>query len=155
MAEGELKNVILDTNFFVDMFRFKVSLEDIEDVAGTECNFWVVEESVSELKKLKLKEAKVAVQLVEDEEKAKDVLGQVIGVLRVGKHVATADEAITELIEERKELTKNHKIRKDNGAKRRIMNFIVATNDAKLRKQIKALSTRVIYLRARKHLEMG
>ena len=148
------KNVIFDTNFFVDMFRFKVSFEDVEDLVGTDCNFWVAEESVAELRKLKVKGAKIALQMIEDKEKAEEVLGRPVGILRIDKNVANADEAIITLIKERKELSHSDKIKKDREAKKKVMNFVVATNDAKLRKQIKTLGTKVIYLRARKHLEI-
>jgi rRNA-processing protein FCF1 len=45
---------------------------------------------------------------------------------------------------------------KENAAAQtsQITQTIVATNDAELRKRIKALGSKVIYLRARKHLEI-
>lgn len=137
------KNVILDTNFFVDMFRFKITLADIEDaVAGGHCNFWIVEESLSELDRMSVKEAKIAMRMIQDKEQAKKVLGKTVGVLRIDKHVQTADDAILAFIEERVSGQQPKGV------------FIVATNDAGLRKQIKALGTKIIYLRARKHLEI-
>jgi len=126
-------NVILDTNFFVDMFRFKISFDDIEDVVGQKCKFWMVGQSVKELKRIRKKEAKIALVIMENivSGRTKD---RRFGVIKTNKRFASADDAIISLIKQR--------------------SFIVATNDAKLRKKIKALGTRVIYLRARKHLEI-
>lgn len=131
----KVRKVILDTNFFVDMFRFKVTLADIEEVVGARCELWMVGESVSELERMGVNEAKVALRLAKDPEQAKHVLGNPLNILKTGKRAATADEAIAAAAEK--------------GG-----NFIIATNDAKLRKKIKALGAKVIYLRARKHLEI-
>lgn len=131
----KISKIILDTNFFVDIFRFKITLADVEEVVGTRCEFWIVGESVSELERMGVNEAKVALRLAKDPEQAKEVLGKPVRTLETGKRAATADETITAVVEQGK-------------------NFIVATNDAKLRKKIKALGAKVIYLRARKHLEI-
>jgi rRNA-processing protein FCF1 len=53
----------------------------------------------------------------------------------------TADDAILSLLKTMKE-------------KNEIKKTAVATNDAKLRKRIKALDVKLIYLRARKYLEI-
>ena len=125
-----LLNVILDTNFLVDLFRFRVGFEEIEDVAGTPCNFLMVRQSIVELKRMKNKYAKVGLGFID--------AGKIKVVSAAGR---TADDAITALL-------------KNARQKKEIEKFAVATNDAKLRKKLKALGVKVIYLRARKHLEI-
>jgi len=147
-------NVILDTNFLIDMFRFRVSFEDIEDAAGCSCEFYVTKPSVAELEHLKNKKnkyAKVGLNFI--------TKGKVKILERQNSSVKerNADEAIMSFIDsletgfakspEKREATKK---------------TIVATNDEKLRKRIKALreknlgirSVRTIYLRAKKRLEI-
>jgi len=141
-TDSSIKNVLLDTNFFVDMFRFKIGFEDVEDVVGSKCEFWVIEATVGELKKTRAKEAKVALKMIGY---------SIVKILRIRekairKRAASADDAIISLVGQTKKQSKK--------AKDRPTDFIVATNDAKLRKEIKALGARVIYLRARKHLEI-
>lgn len=123
-------DVILDTNFLIDLFRFKLSFDDIEDVAGGHCTFLISWQSVDELKRIKNKYAKVGLSFID--------MGKIRAVSAPGR---TADDAIMALLK---------------GAKKKkvIKKTAVATNDAKLRKRIKALDVRVIYLRARKHLEI-
>lgn len=123
-------DVILDTNFLIDLFRFKLSFDDIEDVAGGRCTFLISWQSVDELKRIKNKYAKVGLSFID--------MGKIRAVSAPGR---TADDAIMALLK---------------GAKKKkvIKKTAVATNDAKLRKRIKALDVRVIYLRARKHLEI-
>jgi len=123
-------NVILDTNFLVDLFRFRVGLDEIEAVAGAPCAFLMVRQSVDELKRMKNKYAKVALGVIDS--------GKIKVVNASGR---TADDAIMSLL-------RIVKIKKE------IKKFAVATNDAKLRKRVKDLGVKVIYLRARKHLEI-
>jgi len=123
-------NVILDTNFLVDLFRFRVSLDEIEDVAGGPCAFLMVRQSVDELKKMKNKYAKVGLGFIDS--------GKIKIVSALGR---TADDAIMSLLKSAKR-------------KKEIKSIVVATNDAKLRKRVNALGVKVIYLRARKHLEI-
>jgi len=124
-------SIILDTNFFVDMFRFKIGFDDIEDVVERKCDFWVVEPSIDELRRMKAKESKIALKMI----------GGKVNVLKLKKKISNVDDALISLIKQNK---------KGGGP----VGYIVATNDAKLRKRIKTLGTRVIYLRARKYLEI-
>jgi len=116
-------NVILDTNFLVDLFRFKLGFDDIEKVVGKRCRFLVVQQSLRELGRIKDKYAKVGLGFV-DREKIKVI--DAPGV--------TADDAIISLVSKE--------------------SFVVATNDTKLRKKLKSLKARIIYLRAKKYLEI-
>ena len=125
-----VKRIILDTNFLIDLFRFKLDFDEIEDVAGAPCVFLMIRQSVDELKRTKTKYAKVGLSFIDS--------GKIKIVSAPGR---TADDAIMSLL----------KIAK---RKKEIKSIAVATNDAKLRKKIKTLGVKIIYLRARKHLEM-
>jgi rRNA-processing protein FCF1 len=126
----DVERILLDTNFLMDLFRFKLSFDDIEDVVGGPCSFLVVGQSVGELERMKSKYAKVGLSFIDS--------GKIKIVDAPGR---TADDAIMSLL-------KKAKNRKE------IKKTAVATNDVKLRKRIKALGVRVIYLRAKKHLEI-
>ncbi len=130
LAESKRVNVVLDTNFFIDMFRFKIGFDEIENVVRAPCNFIMVHQSIDELRRLETKYARVGLNFIDT--------GKIVLVDAPG---TTADDAITHLASSSK--------RKGNDK-----GFVFATNDAKLRKKIKGLGARVIYLRARKHLEM-
>lgn len=129
-----VSRVILDTNFIVDLFRFRLSFEDVEDVVGTPCSFLTVRQSVGELERIKTKYARLGLELIDS--------GKIKVIDAAGR---TADDAILSL------LTSFKKARGKDG----IRKTAVATNDAGLRKRIKALDIKVIYLRARKHLEIN
>lgn len=152
MGDKKLKDVILDTNFFVDMFRFRVGFDDIEDAVKGRCRFWVTEQSVKELKSVHIKEAKIALAVIGGAMRSKvgagDEIetGTVVKLLRTGEKSADADDAIISLVE---------RLRNAPVKGMSLEGLFVATNDARLRKRIKALGSRVIYLRARKHLEVG
>lgn len=123
-----VKSIILDTNFLVDLFRFRLGFDEIIDIVGAPCVFLMVHQSVNELKRMKDRYAKVGLSFIDSSKiKVLSVPGQ------------TADDAIISFL-------KNNK--KD------IKNIFIATNDAKLRKRIHTLGVKVIYLRARKYLEI-
>ena len=126
---GRVFRVVLDTNFVVDMFRFKLGFDDVEDALGGNCEFVMIEQSVAELRRLKNVNAKVGAGFIDSGK---------IKVAKAGRaSEKSADEAIVELAEKRKP------------------DVVVATNDKKLRKRIKASGVRTIYLRARKRLEVS
>ena len=116
-------NVILDTNFLVDLLRFKLGFDDVEVVVGKRCRFLVVQQSLRELGRIKDKYAKVGLGFVD---RGKIKIVDAPGV--------TADDAIISLVSKE--------------------SFVIATNDAKLRKKLRPLKARIIYLRAKKYLEI-
>jgi rRNA-processing protein FCF1 len=152
VKDAKLKDVILDTNFFVDMFRFRIGFDDIEDAVKGRCDFWVTEQSVKELKGMRIKEAKIALAVFGGAARPKGEAGDAgktgaaVKLLRAGEKSANADDAIVSLVE---------RLRDAPVKGMSLEGLFVATNDAKLRKRIKALGSRVIYLRARKRLEVG
>jgi rRNA-processing protein FCF1 len=124
---GKPKKVLLDTNFIIDLFRFKIDFSMIEELLGARCSLLMVKQSAKELSKIGDKYAKVALEFLG--------LGR-IGI--VSAPGSTADDAIISYA-----VAQNDK--KD---------FFVATNDIRLRKRLKESDVRVIYIRARKHLRI-
>ena len=126
---GKTFKVVLDTNFLIDLFRFKLGFDQVEDALCGNCEFFMVSQSVAELRRVADVSAHVGASFVDS--------GR-IGVVKAGRATEkSADEAIVEL------------------AGKLAPDAAVATNDAKLRKRIKALGVRTIYLRARKRLEVS
>jgi rRNA-processing protein FCF1 len=126
---GKTFKVVLDTNFLIDLFRFKTGFDEVEDALGGHVELFMVSQSEAELRRLSDVSAKVGAGFVDSGK---------IGVVKAGRATEkSADEAIVELV---------GKWSPD---------VVVATNDGKLRKRIKASGVRTIYLRARKRLEVS
>lgn len=130
--------VILDTNFLVDMFRFKITLAQIEDKLNEPCQFYITEQNVRELKRLKAKEAKIALKVLESEDSGKRVLGRRIGAIETKSRTGYADDAIVSHVKRQRE-----------------QQYVIATNDSSFRKRLKDLGIRTIYLRAKKFIEIS
>ena len=121
--------VILDTNFLVDIFRFRLGFEAVEDALGGRCEYVMASQSVAELRRLADESAAVGATFIGSGK---------IAVVAAGRATEkSADEAIVDLV------------------RKWAQEAVVATNDEKLRKRIKALGARTIYLRARKRLEVS
>jgi len=118
--------ILLDTNFLIDVVRYKIDFDEIGELAGGKLT--VVKPVLNELKKIAAAGSKergfagVALMVL----KRKNV-----EIIETGER--RADEAIFSMAE------KN----------------IVATNDIELRKRLKALGIKIIYLRAKKHLAIS
>lgn len=125
-----MKKIILDTNFLTIPYQFNVDIfEEIDRIMEEDYELITLDRVVEELKnmiKSKSKDA-VAAKIALELIKKKNV-----------KVISTdekkVDNAIIELAD------------KDT---------IVATNDRVLRKKIKDKNVKVLYLRSKKHLEMG
>lgn len=124
-----MKKIIFDTNFLIDCFKFKVEfLKEIEEKIEKPFQLFILEPNLKELEKIaktKKKEAKYAKLALEF-------------VKNNCKLIATeeksADQAILSISD------------KDT---------FVATNDKKLRKSLKALRVKNIYLKSLKKIEVG
>ena len=127
------KMIIFDTNFLIDLVRFKVDLEEVEGLVARPYQLATLDAVVSELKKIGNKNARAALKIIE---------GRGFKILKAAKR--NVDDAIIDAVE---------KAVKENNAEQ-AARTVVATNDAELRKRIKALGAKVIYLRAKKHLEI-
>jgi len=124
-----MKKVILDTNFVIDLIRFKIGLGEIEKLVDGKCRLIVPMTVFEELEKISGQKtmdgvfARIGLMLI----KEKDI--DIVGVK--GK---MTDKVIAEMASEE--------------------NAIVATNDVELRKSLRTSGVQTIYLRAKKHLAM-
>ena len=118
--------VLLDTNFLIDSVRFRINLEDIIDLIGAH--------------------DLVTLSAVERE---------LIKLSRTSKTSMHARAAI-KMIKDRNMKILKSEMRPDEAM---VMfaddETIVATNDIKLRKRLKALGRKTIYLKSKKHLAIG
>lgn len=124
-----MKRIILDTNFLIDIMRFKIDIEEIKGIIDGPYRILTISPVIDELKKIakkktkESKNAKIVLKLIKSKR---------IEVLKSkGKYT---DDVILNLVDK---------------------NTIVATNDKKLRKKLKRLGTKTIYLRAKKYLAIS
>jgi len=120
--------VILDSNFLIDLIRFKIPLEEVYELLNYETKFFTLNSVLSELEKVARKKsrdakyAKASLKLIELKK---------IEVLNFDKK---ADEALLSLADEK---------------------TIIATNDKNLRKKLREKGLKAIYVRAKKRLCLG
>ena len=121
-----MKKIILDTNFLISLCKFKVNLEEIDEVVDEPYQLFTLGLVVDELEKM-------SGLVSRDSRYAKIALGLInlkkIKILSSDK--INTDKAIINSA--------------DQGT-------IVATNDIELREKLKKLGIKTIYLRAKKHL---
>ena len=118
--------LLLDTNFIVDLCKFRIDLSEVYDLISESAELYIFNKTLDELKVLSMKAkhgkyAKLALHLIDSTK---------IHVLKTDRDV---DNSILTL---------------DN-------TFIVATNDKKLRQKLRQKEMKTIYLRSRKHLAIG
>lgn len=118
--------IILDTNFLIDIFRFRIDLKEIDLIVPKNklCTLNLVVKELKKISKTKRRDskyAKLALQLTNK-----------IKILNSDE--TNTDKAIIHLADK---------------------NTIVATNDAVLRKSLKRRKIKTIYLRAKKRLDMS
>jgi hypothetical protein len=124
-----MKKVILDTNFLMIPYQFKVDIfEEIRCIVEEEYELITISGVVKELEKIKKSKgrsavaAKIGLELI----KAKNVKV-------INSDSEEVDNKIIELSDE---------------------NTIVATNDIKLKNKLKNKNIKIIYLRSKKYLKM-
>jgi rRNA-processing protein FCF1 len=122
--------ILLDTNFLVDLARFKIDLNALADLLDEKCRMLVPEAVRTELGKIKSKYGRVALKLVE------------LYCIETIEYDSACKKTDDKIVDMALNLGKESKV-------------LVATNDAKLRERLKALGVKTIYLRARKHLEIS
>ncbi len=119
--------LILDTNFLIDIIRFKIDLDELDSLFLTPFELLTLDSVIKELEKIsktnsqESKYAKVALELVK------------IKKIKTLKVKETTDKAILNLANKE---------------------TVVATNDIELRKKLKALGIKTIYLKSKKHLDI-
>ncbi len=123
-------SVVLDTNFIVDLFKFRLGLNDVEDEFGRSCDFLVAKQSLDELDEIDDKYSKLGVKLINSDR---------VSIVEVSG--STVDDAIVKILSAAKKSD-------------RIKEYAVGTNDSKLRAKLKNMGAKIIYLRARKQLEV-
>ncbi len=121
-----MQKIFLDANFLIDMVRFKVDLDEINSLVGP--HEFVVLSSVSgELRKIsQTKKSESRYAILALTLAEKFAVEKSANVNADLDLIARADE-----------------------------NSLVATNDSELRKILKGKGIKTIYLRSRKHLEIG
>jgi len=124
-----MKKILLDTNFLIDLLRFRIGAEELLKILHEPYEIFTLSATVDELKKMAKKRGSAS-------KFAKIALEMIklekINTIKVRER--DADKAFL------------------NTANK---NTIIATNDRGLRKKLKSLGVKTIYLRARKHLEIG
>jgi len=124
-----MKRVVFDTNFLVDLARFKIDFDEIEEVVEEPYEFFTFSGVVEELERLAEKKS---------------------------THARYAKIALALLKRNNIHILKSRQRRTDDillgfGDK----NTIIATNDRVLRKKLKMANVQTICLRAKKHLVIG
>jgi len=123
-----MRLILLDTNFLIDVIRFKIDLDELDKLFLTPFELFTLDSVLRELEKIsktksqESKYAKVALELLK------------IKKIKILKVKETADKAILSLANE---------------------NIVVATNDMELRKKLKVLGTKTIYLKSKKQLDIS
>jgi hypothetical protein len=123
-----MKKIGLDTNFLIDIIRFKVDLKEIDFLIGERYEFFILSSVLKELEKLSKRKseyskfAKIALKLIEQKN---------FKIIKTEEK--STDESLVKFADK---------------------NTIIATNDIELRKRLKRLRIQTIYLRARKHLDI-
>ena len=131
-----MKKIILDTNFLVSAVRFKVDLfSEIKRICSFNYQICVLDKMVDELKKLTetgeprdRAAAKISIELI----KKKNI--KIIKNITKNKRVKNIDLLILNLIKKG--------------------NFIVATQDKELKREIKKKEVPIIVLRQKKYLKL-
>ncbi len=119
--------VLLDTNFLIDAVRFRIELGSITGLVGI-CELTTLSSVETELVRLSNKTSKTGLY-------AKAALKLIKeGNIKILKFQGLPDNAMLSLAGDA---------------------TIVATNDIELRKRLKALGRKTIYLKAKKHLAIG
>jgi len=116
--------VVLDTNFLIDLFRFKIGIEALEDF-----QIFLPQSVMRELK------------LISKKKTRESILAKVALEVLKKKQVTILTSFKTKTDDDLIEFAKQ--------------GYIVATNDRELRKRLKRLGFKTIYLRARKKIAVG
>ena len=120
--------IILDTNFLIDLSRYKIDLENINMFTGKK-EIITLDLVVKELNT-------IAISRKRDSKYAK--LGLKLINLHKIKILPSSEKNVDKAL-----INLGNK------------NTIIATNDAELRKKLRSIGVKTIYLRAKKRLELG
>ena len=119
--------LLIDTNFIMDLCRFRIDLSELHDLIPESVELYVLGKTIDELNSLSKKE--------KHGKYAKLSLALIkSNRISVSDVAGDVDKSLLALAGK---------------------NFLIATNDGKLRLQLKKKGMKTIYLRARKHLAIG
>jgi rRNA-processing protein FCF1 len=124
-----MKKILLDSNFLIDLIRFRIDFDVIEHLFEEPIKIFTLDLVIKELEKVSSssakdsKHARLALKLIESKK---------VGILKMEK--GNVDDTIVALADE---------------------STVVATNDKLLRKKLKSLGRKAIYLRAKKQLDIN
>lgn len=123
-----MKKIVFDANFLVDLARFRIDIEEVKNLVGS-CKFCTLDLVVNELKRIAGKKTKSS-------RSAKIALKliELNDYEIIKSQEKNTDGAILKLADK---------------------DMIIATNDTELRKSLKKLKAKTIYLRAKKHLAIN
>lgn len=124
-----MKRILLDANFLIDLLRFRIGIEELSSVLQEPHEFSILSATVIELKRMTRSSGKTGslARLALEMIRLKK-----IKVIKVKEK--SSDNAFLNMPDK---------------------NTIIATNDIDLRRRLKRLGIKTIYLRAKKHLAMG
>ena len=117
----------MDTNFLIDVVRFKIDLDSIGDLIGAS-ELDTLSSVERELRKISEKPskagmyAKTALKLIKERD------------IKIVKSEGRPDNAMLKLVDDK---------------------TIIATNDTELRKRLKTAGRKTIYLKSKKHLAIS
>ncbi|MBI2084763.1 MAG: PIN domain-containing protein [Candidatus Aenigmarchaeota archaeon] len=119
--------VVLDTNFLIDAMRFKIDLDEIRHIAPEPCLLFTLTSVVKELERISRRKTRPSLYA-----RAALKVQEAHGIRVINSSIQT-DKALLNLSK----------------------SYAIATNDRQLRKAIKALGGKTIYLKSKKHLAIG
>ena len=124
-----MKKIVLDTNFLIDCIRFKIDVNEISRLIDEEYKIFIPSSVIKELKKISERKSK-------DGDLAKIAIRLIEqkGFETIETKERDTDESIVRCVEK---------------------NDVVGTDDIKLRKTLKTLGNKIIYLRAKKYLDIS
>jgi len=117
-----MKTVILDTNFLVEVIRFRINLfSELERICDFNYEVKVLDKTIEELKTINKKESKVALNLIK---------GKKIRIIKTESEKGV-DDLLVEIANEK---------------------FIIATQDKLLKSRLKKKSIKTLIIRQKKYL---
>ncbi|MBI4009630.1 MAG: PIN domain-containing protein [Candidatus Aenigmarchaeota archaeon] len=118
--------ILLDTNFIMDLCKFRIDLADVQDLVSEPVELCILNKTLNELEFLS--------------KKAKHGKYAKLSLLLITANKIKILDVVGDV---------------DKNLLALAGNFLIATNDGKLRQKLKQKGMKTIYLRARKHLAIG
>ncbi|MEM4397661.1 MAG: hypothetical protein QW757_03510 [Candidatus Woesearchaeota archaeon] len=161
------KQIILDTNFLLLPFTLKIDIfSEINKIVFFPYEFVVLEQSIDELNKIASNKnekgkdreaAKLAIKLIKQKQEKNEL--KIINFIKdkqktLYKAINSRNLLVDDIILMLASSQEDKEIKEIQDKKKIRENFIVATNDAILKKKLKNLGIKIIYLKKKKVMEM-